>query len=106
MVKTILTEAGFSEGVTFEESQFIYPPNSTYAVYHDSFTRRGADGLNLLKEHTYTVELYSDFGDPEAETRIEAALDKHGVEFEKDDRLWIQSEQMYETVYRFDFIEK
>ena len=106
MVKTILTEAGFVEGETFEETQFITPPKTTYAVFMDSFTRRGADGLNLLKEHSYTIELYSDFGDPEAEARIEAVLDRYGIEFEKDDRVWIQAEQMFMVVYTFDHIEK
>lgn len=106
MVKEILTESGFVEGETFEETQFISPPKTTYAVFMDSFTRRGADGLNLLKEHSYTIELYSDFGDPEAEARIEAVLDRHGIEFFKDDRVWIQAEQMFMTVYTFDHIEK
>ena len=106
MVKTILTVAGFVEGETFEETQFISPPRTTYAVYHDSFTRRGADGLNLIKEHDYTIELYSDFGDPKAEARIEAALDAHGIEYDKNDRMWIQSEQLTEVVYSFEYIEK
>lgn len=106
MVKDILTEAGFVEGETFEETQFINPPDTTYAVFHDSFTRRGADRLNLIKEHDYTIELYSEFGDPEAEARIEEILDYYGIEYEKDERVWIQSEQMYETVYTFNLIEK
>ena len=106
MVKKILTEAGFVEGETFIETQFLSPPDTTYAVFMDSFTRRGADGLNLLKEHSYTIELYSDFGDPEAEARIEAVLDRYGIEFDKADRIWIQSEQLYETVYTFDVITK
>ena len=106
MVKDILTEAGFVEGETFEETQFISPPRATYAVFHDSFTRRGADGLNLIKEHSCTIELYAEFGDPEAEARIEAILDRYGIEFDKDDRYWIQAEQLYQTVYTFNFIEK
>ena len=106
MVKKILTEAGFVEGETFEETQFINPPDTTYAVFMDSFTRRGADRLNLLKEHSITIEIYSEFGDPEAETRLEAILDRYGIEYDKDDRIWIQSEQLYETVYTFDFIAK
>lgn len=106
MVKKILTEAGFVEDETFTETQFISPPTTTYAVFHDSFTRRGADGLNLIKEHEYEIELYSDFPDPEAEARLEASFDKNGVEYDKDNRFWIQSEQLYETVYRFNFIEK
>ena len=106
MVKKILTGAGFVDGETFTETQFISPPRTTYAVYHDSFTRRGADGLNLIKEHSYTIEVYSEFGDPEAEARIEATLDSYGIEYDKDDRYWIQSEQMCQTVYTFNFIEK
>lgn len=106
MVKTILTEAGFVENETFNETQFISPPDTTYAVFHDSFTRRGADGLNLIKEHSYTIELYSEFEDPESEARIEAILDEYAIEYDKDDRYWIQSEQLYQVVYTFDFIEK
>ena len=66
MVKTILTGAGFVEGKTFKETRFLKPPQSTYAVYIDSFTRRGADGVNLIKEHTYTIEVYSYKADPTA----------------------------------------
>lgn len=106
MVRTILTEAGFVEGETFNETQFINPPRTTYAVFMDSFTRRGADGLNLLKDHLYTIELYSEFGDPDAESRIEAAFDKHALEYDKEEQYWIQTEQMYQTVYTFNFINK
>lgn len=106
MVKQILTGAGFEEGETFKETRFLSPPKTTYAVFMDSFTSRGADGFNLIKEHTYTIELYSYTQDPEAETRIEATLDKYGIEFSKDDRYWINEEQLYQVVYTFDFIEK
>lgn len=106
MVKRILIEAGFVEGKTFTETQFISSPKTTYAVFHDSFTRRGADGLNLIKEHDYTIELYSEWPDPEAEARIEAIFDSFGVEYDKDERYWIQAEQLYQVVYRFKNIEK
>ena len=106
MVKKILTAAGFVEGETFEETQFIIAPRETYAIFHDSFTRRGADGLNLIKEHDYTIELYSDWPDPAAEARIEAALDAYGIEYEKADRIWIQAEQYFTVVYTFSYIEK
>lgn len=106
MVKQVLTGAGFVEGETFDETQFISPPNTTYAVFHDSFTRDGADGLNLIKRHNYTIELYSEFPDPEAEARIEAKLDEYAIEYVKADRYWIQEEQLYQVVYTFDFIEK
>lgn len=106
MVKRVLVAAGFVEEETFKETQFLNPPHTTYAVFHDSFTRRGADGLNLIKDHEYTIELYSEWPDPEAEARIETSLDALGLEFDKADRYWIQNEQLYQTVYTFNFIEK
>ena len=106
MVKQILTGAGFEEGKTFRETRFLTPPKTTYAIYLDSFTRRGADGLNLIKDHDYTIELYSHAPDPEAEARIENTLDEYGIEFVKDDRYWINEEQLYQVVYTFNFIEK
>ena len=94
------------ENETFRETRFVKPPRTTYAVYMDSFTRRGADGLNLLTEHDCTVELYAYAPDPTAESKIETSLDAFGLEYEKDERTWIQEEQLYMTVYRFSHIEK
>ena len=106
MVKRILSGAGFVENETFRETRFLKPPRSTYAVYMDSFTRRGADNLNLITDHSYTIELYSYVADPAAEARIEAMLDEMGLEYDKADRYWIQSEQLYQVVYTFDWTEK
>ena len=106
MVKRVLIGAGFEEGKSFKETRFLKPPKTTYAVYMDSFTRRGADGANLIKAHAYTIELYSYTPDQEAEARIEAMLDELGLEYDKDDRYWIQEEQLYQVVYTFGFIEK
>ena len=106
MVKRVLTAAGFVEGKTFKETRFLKPPKTTYAVFMDSFTRRGADNFNLIKEHDYTIELYCYAPDPEAEARIEKSLDDLGIEYEKTERLWIQEEQLYEVVYTFNSIEK
>ena len=106
MVKRILTGAGFVEGKTFRETRFLKPPSTTYAVYMDSFTRRGADGLNLVKVHSYTIEVYSYKADPSAEARIEAIFDSLGIEYEKTERYWIDSEQLYQVIYTFNYYEK
>ena len=106
MVKQILTGAGFVEGKTFKETRFLSPPKNTYAVFMDSFTRRGADSLNLIKEHTYTIELYSYKADPTAEAKIEKMFDTLGIEYEKSERYWLDTEQLYQVVYTFNFIEK
>lgn len=106
MVKRILIDAGFVENETFRETRFIKPPKSTYAVYMDSYTKRGSDGKNLITEHSYTIELYAYQPDSDAEKRIETAFDNAGLEFEKDERYWINEEQLFQTVYSFDHIEK
>ena len=106
MVKEILTRAGFVEGKTFKETRFLTPPKTTYAIYLDSFKGRGADKLNLIKEHNYTIELYSYKPDSKGESNIEAVFDEMGIEYDKSERYWLDSEQLYEVVYTFDFIEK
>ena len=106
MVKTILTGAGFVEDETFKETRFLKSPKTTYAVYMDSLTRRGGDGVNLIKEHTYTIELYSYKMDLTAEAEIEKMFDTLGIEYDKSERYWLDSEQLYQIVYTFYFIEK
>lgn len=106
MVKQILTGAGFVEGKTFKETRFLTPPETTYAVFMDSVKRRGADGVNLITEHTYTIELYSYKADPTAEAKIEKMFDTLGVEYGKSERYWLDTEQLYQVVYTFYFIEK
>ncbi len=106
MVKEILNRAGFVENETFKETRFLKPPKSTYAIYTDAYNRRGADSLNLIKEHTYSIELYAYIADPDAEKRIEQTLDQYGIQFDKEERYWIQTEQLYQTIYTFQYIEK
>lgn len=106
MVKQILTSAGFVEGETFKETRFIAPPKSTYAIYHKSYNRRGGDNVNLIKENASTIELYEYTPDPDAEARIESSFDQFGMEYDKAERYWIESEQLYQVVYDFTYIEK
>lgn len=106
MVKKILTGAGFEEGKTFKETRFLKPPKSTYAIFLDSYSGGGADALNLITNHNYTIELYSYAPDPEAESKIESMLNSLGLEFDKTERYWLQEEQLYEVVYYFNHLEK
>jgi hypothetical protein len=106
MVKNILTKAGVVENETFKETRFIKPPKTTYAVFMDAFNRYGADAVNLITEHDYTIELYSYIPDAEAEKRIENSLDYYAIPYEKEPRYWIQEEQLYQVIYTFNFIEK
>lgn len=106
MVNNILTSAGFVENVTYKETRFLKAPRETYAVYMDSYERRGSDDLNLITDHAYTIELYSYSPDPSAERRIETEFNRSGIPYEKEARYWIQDEQLYQVIYTFEHTEK
>lgn len=106
MVRKVLNNAGFVEGKTYKETRFLKPPKTTYAIFMDSFNSRGADNLNLIKDHDYTIELYSYKPDPTSEAKIEKSLDALGLEYDKAERYWLQEEQLYQVLYTFNYIEK
>ena len=106
MIKQILTAAGFIENETFRRSRFLSPPVGTYAVYMDDVETDGPDGLNLIKIHNDTVEVYEPAPDDAAEDAIEAAIDEAGLRWTKQDRFWLQDEQLYQVIYEMTHIEK
>lgn len=106
MVKAVLEKAGFTEGVTFKQTRFMKVPKETFAVYLDSYEARGSDDLNMIKDHSATIEMYAYKPDPAKEKAIETALDAYAINYNKQDRQWLDSEQMYLTVYDFDYITK
>ena len=106
MVNRILSDAGFVLNETYRETRFLKPPKKTYAVYQDTKTIRGADNLNLIKDHDVNIELYEYTPDPEAEKRIEDQFDLLGQEYIKQSRYWIQEEQLYQVIYEFNYVEK
>ena len=102
MVDSILTAAG----VTYRRSRFSKPPAGTYAVYTDDVDTDGPDGLPRILTHSITIELYEPHPDDDAEAAIEAAIAAAGLQWTKQDRFWLQTEQLYQVVYEFDYIEK
>lgn len=110
MVKEILNKAGFVENESYRETRFLKPPTITYAVYTDSFQSGGADNIALIKRHSIAIELYEYAPDPSAESRIENVLNEYYPEmsdgWEKQERYWIEEEQLYQIIYTFDYIEK
>lgn len=104
MIKTIMQAAG----IPHRRTRYPSPPVTAYAVYTDDVTTDGPDGINAIYTHDYTVELYTH--NPEeadtAEANMEQALDAVGKVWSKQDRYWLQTEQLYQTVYEFTHIEK
>lgn len=102
MVDTILTAAG----VAYRRARFPSPPGGTYAIYMDDVETDGPDGINRIFRHSVTIELYESAPDDAAEAAMEAAINAHGIPWTKQDRYWLQTEQLYQVIYEFDFIEK
>lgn len=102
MIDTILT----ASGVNYRKARFVAPPSGSYAVYTDDIETDGPDGINAIFMHHVTVELYESTPDDATEAAIEAAIDEAGLVWTKQDRFWIQTEQRYQVIYEFDYIEK
>lgn len=106
MVHKILTSAGFVINQTYKETRFLKPPRETFAVFLDACEIRGADNVNGIEDHDYSIELYEYTPDPEAEKRIEAQFDLYGIPYEKQTRYWVQDEQLYQVIYDFSYTIK
>lgn len=101
MIKEILN----ATGLPYRRGRFTKPRAGTYVVYTDSVDADGPDGINAIYTHNYTVEVYEAEPDDAAEAAIEAAIDATGLHWHKEDRFWLQSEQRYQVVYEFIYIE-
>ena len=103
MVETILATAG----VKHRQNRFARPPAETYAVWMDDIETDGPDGMPpCIFTHNVTIELYEYKPDAEAEAAIEAAIGAAGLTWTKQDRYWLETEQLYQTIYDFSYIEK
>lgn len=103
MIPEILKAAG----VSARGSRFVKPPAVTYAVWFDHIDTDGPDGLPpCIFRHSVTVELYEPRPDPEAEAALEAQMSAKGLHWTKGDRIWIQSEALYQVIYEFSYTEK
>ena len=112
MVKEILAAAGIKE----RGSRFAKPPAGTYAVWFDDMATDGPDLLPYgafkygvppaVARHSVRLEVYEPQKDDAALAALEAQLQAAGLHYIKHDRLWIKTEQMYQTIYEFTYNEK
>lgn len=89
-----------------KETVFRQTPKTTFGIYFDSIERRGADKINLITDHSVTIELYSYAPDHASEALIETNLDNIPVSYKKQERTWIETEQLYQVIYEFEYTEK
>ena len=102
MVNSILT----ASGLPYKETRFPNPPEGTYAVYLDSVSADGPDGMNLVLTHDVIVELYEQQPDPQAEETVEQAITAKGLHWTKQSRYWLDNVRRYQTIYEFTYHEK
>lgn len=87
------------------EVVFTQPQKLPFIVIIDNTTGDGDDFHTRTIEHDLTVELYAERINAEAERKLENALEKKGWKCTKE-RMWINTEKMFETVYTTNFLEK
>lgn len=103
MVKEILTAAGIKE----RGSRHTKPPAGTYAVWFDDIDTDGPDDMPpCIFKHSVTIDLYEPKKDEAAVATLEAELSARGLKWAKHDRIWITTEQMYQTIYEFNYTQK
>ena len=87
------------------EERFIKPPPLPYIVFTDDTDIGGSDTENNIADRTISIELYSLNIDYISEALIKNLLNEKVLKY-KNDRIWIDTEQMFESIYDFNFLEK
>ncbi|MBU3153502.1 hypothetical protein [Clostridium estertheticum] len=86
------------------EERFLKPPPLPYIIFMEGALVSGADDKNCIVDRDVSIELYSKLVDHESEAQIESLLNEKSIKYKKD-RMWIDSETMFETTYDFNFVE-
>lgn len=92
-------------GIPVAYIKFTKPQKPPFAVYYESGTDiRGADGLNLYRDTSVTVELYTRSKSPALERGIEAAF--ADIPLDKSADIFIPAEELMKIEYTFNTVEK
>jgi hypothetical protein len=65
----------------------------------------GADGHAVFTRIQMALELYTKRGDTASEATLEDWLRGNDIFFEKTERVFVESESYYETVYEFELVQ-
>ncbi|MFU0512993.1 hypothetical protein ACMZ7O_01510 [Gardnerella greenwoodii] len=97
---SIMREIGFPFAYHhFAEGESPNPPFLLFLTPASS--NFSADGKAYFKANEVHIELYADYKNPVLEEQVEAVLDRHGIFYNKTEA-FIESEQLYETLYIFE----
>lgn len=85
--------------------KFDKPQKLPFIAYFEAGTEiQGADNYNLYRRTEIRIELYSEKKNPDLERKIESLF--RSVEIEKDGDTYLQTENMFMTVFSFETIQK
>ncbi|MBR4627784.1 MAG: hypothetical protein IKO47_08815 [Ruminococcus sp.] len=91
-------------GIPVAYLKFNKPQSLPFAVYYEAGTDiKGADGYNLFRDVTVTVELYCEKKQPQLERQIERLFREY--EIVKSSDIYIEDEDMFMTSFTFDTIQ-
>lgn len=94
-----------SLGIPVAYLKFDEPQKPPFVVWFETGADiHGADGMNMLEEKTIRIELYCSKKDPELERRTEELFSD--TELSRDTDIYIESENLIESVFEFDIINK
>jgi hypothetical protein len=92
-------------GLKVSEERFLKPPPLPYIVFTEDNDISGADDKNCIASRDISVELYALKVDHPSENLIENLLNEKAISFRRD-RMWLDTEGMFETIYDFNLVEK
>ncbi|GGC88046.1 hypothetical protein [Enterococcus wangshanyuanii] len=96
-LKMILDKTGLKVG--YRQWPTGEAPDLPYILYYQEDTDNlKADNKTYYKQINVTIELYSNLKNIPAETKLEAILDQHKIEWDAFER-FIEDEQMHEILY-------
>lgn len=85
--------------------QFNKPQKLPFIAYLEAGTEiHGADHYNLYRRVTIRIELYSEKKNPCLERKIESLF--RSVEIDKDGDIYLETENIFLTVFSFTTIQK
>lgn len=92
-------------GMKVAEERFLKPPAPPYVIFTDNIDIGGADNKNCIADRNISIELYSLKIDHISENLIENLLNEKAINYKRD-RIWLDTEMLFETIYDFKLIEK
>lgn len=92
-------------GLEVAETSFLKAPALPFIIFLQDVEEAGADIKNNIIERNVTVEFYSARINNEKEKIIEDLLRQKLIKFKKE-RVYIENQNFFETIYTFSLYEK